>query len=237
MKIKKRSRLKDVSLFVRLITWSFVIFISFMGILTVKISFWEGFQVPSSSMTPTFRIGDIVWVNKSAYGVTWPWQEHHVDKMPQRSEVIVFLHPSTREYYVKRVIGLPGDTVLVMGRKVWVNGELLEKYALSKKISPNDSRWPTGGSVYKATAGNASYNVMFSNPKNAWRFSGYWTVPPDNIFVLGDLRDESSDSREWGFVPREDLIGKASCLIDAGMVASSASVEGRTGCSIDKAGL
>lgn len=232
------------TLFVRLITWVFVVFFSFMFILLIKISFWEGFQIPSASMTPTFRVGDVVWVNKSYYGINWPWQKKAtLNTLPRRSEVVVFTHPSTHEYYVKRVIGLPGDVVMILGRQIWVNGKLFETLSPvdEDESAMIDGTWNVSGNVHWATHEDpqtkekVTYRVLLTEKADkSWSLSGYWTVPEGKLFVLGDLRDESSDSREWGFVDVQSLVGKATCLVDAGHITSVHAIEGRTGCHVDQ---
>ena len=230
MKLKK---IPVSFLFVRLVVWAFVIFVSFMGVLATKEYLWEGFQVPSSSMTPAFRIGDVVWVNKYVYGIHAFGKTS--EKLPHRGDVIVFTHPFTEEYYVKRVVGLPGDSVMILGREVYVNGVLIENYQPNKKMTEMlDDTWGVPlGKVYKASTNFSDpYNLVFTDKKLSWRLSGFWFVPPKNLFVLGDLRDESSDSREWGFVPMKNLVGQAVCQIDAGYIESDIYViKGRTGCS------
>jgi len=221
-------------LFVRLVVWSIVIFVAFMGILATKFYLWEGFQVPSASMTPTLRVGDVVWVNKYAYGLDTPLYKSKKIP-PKRGDVIVFVHPTTLEYYIKRVIGLPGDSVMILGRDIYINGSSIEKYTRNNKITEMiDETWGvSSGKAYKvSTKFSLPYNVVFTNEKQSWSLSGKWVVPDNNLFVLGDLRDESSDSREWGFVPMGNLVGQAYCQIDAGYVdKNSYVIEGRTGCT------
>ena len=127
-------------------------------------------RVESISMQPTLYEGDFVIVNKMAYKLG----------QPERGDVIIFHYPPdpTREPYIKRVIGLPGDEVRVGDGKVYINGEPLNEPYI--KAPPN--------------------------------YANSWLVPPDSLFVLGDNRNNSSDSHSWGMVPLENVIGKAEVI-------------------------
>lgn len=175
-----------------------LIFTSVLSILliaTVHLFVFEGFRVGSSSMLPTLKVNTIVWVNKLSYK----------NSSPTRGDLIVFNHPNTDELYVKRVIGLSGESVMILGRKIWINGELLESwskkdenlYTLNHNLSPY-----------------SSFDVLTSNNIQSWDMSGYWLVPKGSVFVLGDYRDESSDSRSWGFVSKEAFVGKVAFKIN-----------------------
>ena len=148
----------------------------------------QAFKIPSSSMEPTLLVGDHILVNKFIYGIRIPFVGKKIVtfKDPRRGDVIVFKYPEDRSKdFIKRVIGLPGDTVVFKDRKLYINDRLIED--------------PWG--VYRR-----------DNP--SWRSSvsdtyGPQVVPPDALFVMGDNRDNSQDSRYWGFVPLDDVLGKA----------------------------
>jgi signal peptidase I len=153
-------------------------------------TFWvQAFKIPTGAMERTILIGDHLLVDKTAYGVRVPSFEGSMrlrPRQPARGDVIVFLYPEdpTRSF-MKRVIGVPGDTVEVRGRTVLVNSTTLaEPYA------------------------------RFLNEENEGRGRdwGPRTVPPDHLFVLGDNRDNSKDSRHWGFLPAENLLGRATIV-------------------------
>jgi signal peptidase I len=163
--------------------WSF--FLPLILVFCLRWLFFEPFVIPSGSMLPTLQIHDHVFVKKWSYGVRhifssesgwlWFWRQ------PTRGEVIVFKYPQNPNvFYIKRVIGLPGETVRIRQHDVYINDQKLQdpwgKY-LSEETDPNTEE------VYH--------------------------VPADSYFVLGDNRDQSQDSRFWGFVPQDNLIGPA----------------------------
>lgn len=152
----------------------------------------QAFKIPSGSMLPTLLIGDHLLVNKFMYGVRMPFTGKLLIPFnePERGDVVVFRFPKDRSVdYIKRVIGTPGDTVEIREKKVYINGEPIEDpYA---HISTP--------SVLNANA----------SPRDNF---GPVLVPDDRIFVMGDNRDNSYDSRFWGFVDQKDILGKAFIL-------------------------
>ena len=140
-------------------------------------------------MEPTLLVGDHILVNKFIYGIKIPFVHKTLIpiKEPGREDVIVFIYPVDKSKdFIKRVIGLPGDTIEMTGEKIYINGE------------PFHDRH----GVYLETAHRKS------NPGNPPRF-GPVTVPPGHVFVMGDNRDHSYDSRFWGFVSLDAIKGKA----------------------------
>ncbi|MCG6982057.1 MAG: signal peptidase I [Deltaproteobacteria bacterium] len=142
----------------------------------------QAFKIPSGSMKPTLLVGDHILVNKFIYGIKIPFTDKtliHLGK-PKREDVVVFKYPlDTSKDYIKRVIGLPGDKIELANKQLRINGKVVD--------DPH-----------------ASYSV-YGNLRNF----GPVTVPAHHLFVMGDNRDESSDSRVWGFVPYAYLEGKA----------------------------
>lgn len=149
----------------------------------------QAFKIPSGSMIPTLQIGDHILVNKLSYGIRVPFWENYLVQYGQihRGDVIVFVFPEDRSKdFIKRVIGAPGDTVEVRGKKVYINGkEVDNRYAHFEGDDPRFMGLQTRDDY---------------GPK---------IVPPDQLFVLGDNRDKSYDSRFWGFVDLKDVRGKA----------------------------
>jgi signal peptidase I len=149
----------------------------------------QAFKIPSGSMEPTLEIGDHILVNKFIYGIKIPFTHLSFGawEQPKRGDVVVFIYPLEPEKdFIKRVIGVPGDTVKIVNKKLYVNGaEAQDSHAVYKE----DTLLP----------GDTQKRDNF----------GPITVPPGKIFVLGDNRDRSLDSRFWGFVPQEDVKGKA----------------------------
>ena len=148
----------------------------------------QAFKIPSGSMIPTLQIGDHILVNKLAYGVRMPLWSHYLlqFKNPQRGDVVVFIFPEDRtKDFIKRVIGVAGDSVEIRGKKIYVNGQPID--------DPHayfDRDDASGGIQIRDDYG----------PKR---------VPENHIFVMGDNRDKSYDSRFWGFVDLDDVKGKA----------------------------
>lgn len=168
----------------------------------------EAFKIPSSSMLPTLLVGDHIFVNKFQYGLRIPmtkwWIAHF--RQPARGEVIVFIYPKDESKdFIKRVIGLPGDTVRIVGHDLFVNGE-----PFAKKLIPVDARPTDGeGSLDYFLESTDTVTHFVQHHKEYIREGGEYHVPPGHLFVMGDNRDGSSDSRDWGFVPLENLKGKA----------------------------
>lgn len=191
----------------------------------------EAFKIPSGSMIPTLMIGDHIFVNKFIYGLRIPFTKKKVVHFrdPARGEAIVFMYPvDTHKDFIKRVIGLPGDRLRLDGDTIFVNDRKTEKIAVRLEPAQNpraprlqvarDANAADIGAIPSFEGwGDYSYFVEVtdgirhlvqydSNP--SWADSEV-VVPPGHLFVMGDNRDNSSDSREWGFVPLENVKGKA----------------------------
>lgn len=189
----------------------------------------EPFKIPSGSMIPTLIVGDFILVNKYTYGIRLPVINKKVIELnePKRGEVMVFRYPADPSIdYIKRVVGLPGDTVLYENKRLTINGEPVEtKYESEYKYLE-----PGLGYVYTdffhEFLGEESYTIITepdvpgiqmsgvhqfpSREKCTYNMSGFICVVPEgNYLTLGDNRDSSSDSRYWGFVPEENIVGKA----------------------------
>jgi len=169
--------------------WTKSILIALILALFIRTFIVQAYKIPSGSMIPTLLVGDYLLVNKLAYGIKNPFKEEflYFRKLPKRQEIVVFTYPLDKKLdFIKRVIALPGDTVEIVNKKVYINSKLLEEpYAkfsdpevYPKEVSPRDNYGPI-------------------------------KVPPNCIFVMGDNRDQSYDSRFWGFVPINYLKGKA----------------------------
>ncbi len=149
----------------------------------------QAFKIPSGSMIPTLQIGDHILVNKLSYGIRIPFWEHYIVHFgqPQRGDVLVFIFPEDRtKDFIKRVIGVGGDTVEIHGKKVYVNGKQIDDpHAHFEGDDPQAVGLPSRDDF------------------------GPQKVPEHHIFVMGDNRDRSYDSRFWGFVDLDDVRGKA----------------------------
>ncbi|KUJ84367.1 signal peptidase I [Microbulbifer flavimaris] len=166
----------------------------------------EPFQIPSRSMVPTLQVGDFILVNKYAYGLRLPISRKKVLDIgePERGDVMVFFPPHMNEtYYIKRVIGLPGDEIRIEDNVLYINGERASQ-ELIQALPPAN---PQVEVMWEEIDGERHLMARHIEPSRFANFSG--VVPEGHYFMVGDNRDNSLDSREWGFVPERDIVGKA----------------------------
>ena len=161
--------------------------------LVIRTLIVQAFTIPSGSMMDTLLIGDYILVNKFLYGPELPVTDYRLPALhpPRRGDIIVFKYPQDEKRdFIKRIIGTPGDTVQVRGQQVLINGQPLEEPYVRRNPSslPHTSSPTFCGYAYACEP---------------------LVVPPDSYFVMGDNRDNSQDSRYWGFVKRDKIKGKA----------------------------
>jgi signal peptidase I len=186
---------------------------------------YEPFKIPSSSMLPTLLVGDLILVNKYTYGIRLPVVNKKIIEIhhPQRGDVMVFKYPRDKSLdYIKRVIGVPGDKIVYKNKRLTINGHELtyqelpdfldeERVAYTKRYEEDllgvkhqiliDERIPS----YIQSPHDFLHSELCH-----YDFEGFsCTVPDGNYFMMGDNRDNSADSRYWGFVPDEDIVGQA----------------------------
>jgi signal peptidase I len=170
----------------------------------------EPFRIPSGSMYPTLSIGDFILVNKFHYGVRLPVIHTRVFEIsdPERGEVMVFRYPhNTDVNYIKRVIGIPGDTIRYDNKKIYINGERVETNYQRLFMLPHESGNRIETDLFSETIGDSEHFIL-NDP--ARRSRGMEVqVPEGTYFVMGDNRDHSNDSRFWGFVPEQNIVGRA----------------------------
>ena len=179
-------------------------------VLVLRSFLVEPFQIPTGSMIPTLNVGDFILVNKYAYGVRLPIIGTKIIQVkdPDRGEVIVFVPPHENKYYIKRVIGLPGDTVRYEDKTLFINGELISKdYVESIMIQTSIGDLP--GVLYSETINGVEHATQNIDAVGRQRTRTNSVIPNGHYFMMGDNRDNSSDSRVWGTVPNEDIVGKA----------------------------
>lgn len=181
-------------------------------VLLFRSFLFEPFKIPSGSMIPTLLIGDFILVNKYVYGLRLPVLNTKFLSIgePERGDVIVFRYPvDTTVSFIKRLIGVPGDTVSYRDKRLYVNGELIEFEEIGRYTSQDvKCATPRPDAIrYSETIGNVSHEVLLHESSGSR--DGQWEVPEGQYFVMGDNRDRSNDSREWGFVPEENLMGRA----------------------------
>jgi signal peptidase I len=165
------------------------IIIAILIALFIRTFIIQAFKIPSGSMKPTFEIGDHILVSKFIYGIKIPFLRNTLIPVgdPQRGDIVVFIYPEDRSKdFIKRVIGVSGDTIEIRNKKIYLNGLPMndtygvytDDFIIPGSIQPRDNFGPV-------------------------------TVRPGSIFVMGDNRDQSYDSRFWGFVNLKDVMGKA----------------------------
>jgi signal peptidase I len=175
------------------------VFIAIVLALIIKTSVVEAYKIPTSSMEDTLLVGDFLLANKFVYGARLPlvnWQLPAIDD-PENGDVIIFIYPGDGvTKYIKRCVGLPGDTIEVKDKVLYVNGEIFPDPEFSKytDVDANGNQH-----ILPRRAGGAPSRDNF----------GPYIVPPDRFFMMGDNRDNSSDSRYWGPVPRQNVLGEA----------------------------
>jgi signal peptidase I len=178
----------------------------------------EPFKIPSGSMMPTLLVGDFILVNKFTYGLRLPVIGTKILPVsePQRGDVFVFRYPNPEhdpkkqgEDYIKRVIGLPGDEITYRNKTLFVNGkEIPQSYVGPFVGSGDEGRRMAGAEIHHEVLPAVEHDILQSRMLVPGR-EGTWQVPAGHYFAMGDNRDNSEDSRYWGFVPEENLVGKA----------------------------
>jgi len=185
----------------------------------------EPFKIPSGSMIPTLLVGDYILVNKFTYGIRLPVINQKIIDMsePQRGDVMVFRYPENPDLdYIKRVVGLPGDTIEYYGKRLKINGEEVPTSSVGKYVH-TDRLYSS--EAFTEVLGGVTHSILNDEDKPAfvpqvkafpmrdqctYTSSGVrCVVPAGHYFMMGDNRDDSSDSRVWGFVPEQNIVGKA----------------------------
>jgi signal peptidase I len=169
----------------------------------------SAYKIPTGSMVPTLKVGDFIFAYKLPYGVPIPFSggERMGMRLPDRGDVVVFRYPGNESVnYVKRVVGLPGDRIAIKNKKLFIN-EVEAQYQPEPKELIGDVPGHEDYSVFEESFDGSSH-LMMKNAADEAGFFGPVVVPPNHIFVLGDNRDSSDDSRYWGTVPVKNLEGR-----------------------------
>jgi signal peptidase I len=171
--------------------------------------------VPSGSMKPTILEGELILVNKLAYDLKVPFTTRHITKWtnPARGDIAVFFSPKDGTWLVKRVIGLPGDTIQLQNEILYVNG-VAQHYAL-KNAQPflRDVFEDKHPIIAVESLGAVDHYVMALPARPAMRSFGPYVIPAESYFMMGDSRDNSADSRYFGTVSRDQIVGRASAVV------------------------
>ena len=185
-------------------------------LFSIRSSLADWNDVPSGSMRPTILEGDRIFVNKLAYDLKVPFTTLHLAEWsnPQRGDIIVFFSPHDEKRLVKRVVGLPGDTLELRNNALAINGQPVEYKTISEELLRDIPAADRAGRVFAneqlpgqthAVAGNQTLPAMRS-------FAPY-RVPEGQYFMMGDNRDDSFDSRYWGTVERKRIVGRATAVV------------------------
>ena len=207
--------------------WTAGLFPVILVVFLLRSFLFEPFKIPSGSMIPTLLVGDLILVNKFHYGVRLPVVNKKIvaNNDPKRGDVMVFRYPrDTSIDYIKRVVGLPGDEVSYRAQKLYLNGKPVPTEALPDYYDEDSLRYAP---QFKELLGDVPHRILV-NPQLQPFYGGddqrsfpfrencsynpegfTCKVPPGHYFMMGDNRDNSQDSRFWGFVPDENIVGKA----------------------------
>lgn len=227
--------------------WAKTIAAAFLAYVAFTTVAFAQYRIPSESMVPHIEVGDRVTVSKFAYGYSrfslpfdigfaLPRSEHRIfESMPQRGDVVVFIHPISSEVMIKRAIGLPGDVIEMRDGTLSINGravETTEPQLLMRAVHPHGREW---AERYEETLpGGVTHAVHDLTEGAPLDNFGPYTVPEDHIFFMGDNRDNSLDSR-WngmGPVPIENLIGRAELVYATAL--SSCGRDHTVACPMDR---
>jgi signal peptidase I len=205
--------------------WTAGLFPVIIVVFLLRSFLFEPFKIPSGSMIPTLLVGDLILVNKFTYGIRLPVLNTKVTEgnKPQRGDVMVFRYPPKPSLdYIKRVVGVPGDTVAYLNKRLSINGQVVATTALPEFFDEDAMRY---FKQFEETFGDKKHRVLNDTDRPAFvpgadKFEGYEAcrytvegvtckVPEGHYFMMGDNRDNSLDSRYWGFVPDKNIVGKA----------------------------
>ncbi len=192
--------------------WFDSLFSAVMIALVLRLFIIEPFMIPSGSMIPTILIGDHIFVSKLSYGIRLPLVGKYLVQWdtPHYGDVIVFVYPVEPDKdFIKRVVGLPGDTITVEGTEVYINGKVVESSPPKDvNVTDFDENQPSRDSLlFTNKLAEHEFHVLYDRRLRHPR--SQYTVPEGHLFVMGDNRDSSSDSRVWGFVPMDNVKGHA----------------------------
>ncbi len=204
-----------------LVEYSKSFFPVILAVFFIRSFIVEPFKIPSGSMMPTLLAGDFILVNKFTYGLRVPILNNTFFEInqPKRGDVIVFHYPPAPSIdYIKRVIGLPGDRIKYQDKKLTINGEAVPQELVGDYEYVMAGLNVMRAKQYREQLGDVQHDILIHNVRGSYEEDSLGekfmndeevVVPPGHYLAMGDNRDNSSDSRVWGFVPERNLVGKA----------------------------
>jgi len=181
-------------------------------VLVFRSFLFEPFKIPSGSMIPTLLVGDFIVVNKFSYGIRLPVLNRKIISIgePKRGDVVVFRFPQDPGVnFIKRAVGLPGDTITYRDKQLFINGKEIDESSAGR-FESSDVKCSTpqaDAKIFDEQLDAKNHKILLHDRSHGR--NGQWVVPAGHYFMMGDNRDRSNDSREWGFVPEENLLGRA----------------------------
>ena len=222
-KKRKKTHVKKLPI---LIDYAYSFFPVLLLVFLLRSFLYEPFRIPSGSLKPTLEIGDFILVNKFDYGIRLPvtHQKLYAIGEPKRGDIIVFRFPLNPSIdFIKRVIGVPGDHIRYSDKILYINGKKIPQEFIKNNsdidddgvshtmIEKQEDLLGVKHAIYQVKNDTSNSNTSNSNTSNT--INTINTIVPENqYFVMGDNRDKSADSRYWGFVPEENIVGKANLI-------------------------
>jgi signal peptidase I len=190
--------------------------ITLLVVCAVRSSLADWNDVPSGSMRPTILEGDRIFVNKLAYDLKVPFTTRHIAEWsnPQRGDIVVFYSPHDGKRLVKRVVGLPGDTIELRNNTLVINGQPVNYQPIAEELLRDIPATDRTGRIFASEKLPGQSHAVTGNPAApAMRSFAPIRVPTGHYFMMGDNRDDSFDSRYWGTVERKQIVGRATAVV------------------------
>lgn len=200
-------KIKNNTVYFKIYEFNSSIIFVLLVVFLIRGMLFEPFKIPSTSMNPTLVVNDFILVDKVSYGIRIPVFNTLLVtfKKIERGDVVVFYFPpEPTKHYIKRVVAIAEDVISYRNKRIFINDIKLERKPLN--TAPTNNALPFKD-YHEVTSDSYQYqirNYLFSDGK-----AGEWIVPRNSVFVMGDNRDNSNDSRYWGFVPHSHIVGKA----------------------------
>jgi signal peptidase I len=194
-----------------LIDYAYSFFPVLLIVFLLRSFLFEPFRIPSGSLEPTLLMGDFILVNKFNYGIRLPVIHKKImdNHTPDRGDIIVFRWPPNTSYdFIKRVIGLPGDKISYVDKELFVNGKKIPQVFLKNSTAEDESGDEWQALEKEEDLEGIKHHIFINSLKPSQNYHDI-IVPEGMYFVMGDNRDDSADSRFWGFVPEKNIVGKA----------------------------